>query len=105
VIFHGGARWWTPTRFASGFSRLMRACYLERAYGDCYGYLWALRGCADAVIDCGVKLWDLVPLAPFAHATGRVLIDFSGRTSWTGPEAIFAPSALARLIARTLRGK
>lgn len=103
VIFHGGAHWWEPTRFASGFANLTRSCYLERAYGDCYGYLWALRGCADAVVDCGVKVWDLVPLAAFAQATGRVLTDFSGRASWTGPETIFASPSLARLIVKTLR--
>jgi histidinol-phosphatase len=102
VIFHGGARWWKSTPCAAGFSRLVRACYLERAYGDCYGYLWALRGCADAVIDCSVKLWDLVPFAALAHATGRVMVDCSGRPSWTGPETVFAHPSLARLICHTL---
>ena len=102
VIFHGGAHWWEPTRFAKGFKRVIASCYLERAYGDCYGYLWALRGHADAVIDCGVKIWDLVPLAAFARATGRVLVDVRGRPSWTGPDTVFAHPALARVICRLL---
>jgi fructose-1,6-bisphosphatase/inositol monophosphatase family enzyme len=102
VIFHGGSRWWRRTRYAAGFDRLLRACDLERAYGDCYGYLWALRGCADAVIDYGVKLWDLVPLAALAQATGRVLVDFHGRPSWTGPDTIFAHPAFAQRLARLL---
>ncbi|MBI3996832.1 MAG: hypothetical protein HY352_04165 [Candidatus Omnitrophica bacterium] len=103
VIFHGGAQWWQRTRYANGFARVVRDCYLERAYGDCYGYLWALRGCADAVIDHGVKIWDLVPLAALARATGRVLTDFHGHSSWTGPEAVFARPDVARLICRTLQ--
>jgi histidinol-phosphatase len=103
VIFHGGAHWWQPTPVAAGFRALISACYLERAYGDCYGYLWALRGCADAVVDCGVKPWDLVPLAALAQATGRALTDFSFRPSWTGPEAVFAHPQLARRICRILR--
>ena len=102
VIFHGGAKWWEPTSYAEGFARLIRSCYLERSYGDCYGYLWALRGCADAVLDYGVKLWDLVPLAALARATGRVLTDFSGRESFTGPETIMAHPAFARTIVRIL---
>jgi len=105
VIFHGGSRWWRRTRYAAGFDRLLRSCYLERAYGDCYGYLWALRGCADAVIDYGVKPWDMVPLAAFAQATGRVLIDFHGRPSWTGPDTIFAHPSLARLMCAQLHRK
>ena len=102
VIFHGGSRWWQPTRYAAGFVRLVRGCYLERAYGDCYGYLWALRGCADAVIEYGVKIWDLVPLAALAHATGRVLTDCSGRPSFTGPDTIMAHPSFARLIVKRL---
>ncbi len=103
VIFHGGARWWQPTQFAGGFARLVRSCYLERAYGDCYGYLWALRGYADAVVDYGVKSWDMVPLAALAHATGRVLVNGSGRPSFSGPDTIMASPSLARLIVNVFR--
>ena len=103
VIFHGGAHWWEPTRFAKGFARVIRGCSLERAYGDCYGYLWALRGGADAVLDYGVKPWDLVPLAALARATGRVLTDCSGRPSFTGPETVMAPPALARRVVNILQ--
>jgi len=102
VIFHGGSSWWLSTRYRDGFRRLVRACYLERAYGDCYAYLWVLRGNADAMLDYGVKIWDLVPFAALASATGRVLTDFSGRPSFTGPESILAPPGLARLIRRLL---
>ncbi|MDP3703881.1 MAG: inositol monophosphatase family protein, partial [Candidatus Omnitrophota bacterium] len=40
VIFHGGLRWWTVPKYVRGFQRIVKASYLERAYGDCYGYLW-----------------------------------------------------------------
>ena len=102
AIFHGGLRWWSVPKYIRGFQRIVTASYLERAYGDCYGYLWALRGCADAVLDYGVKPWDLVPFAALAHATGHLLCDFSGRPSFSGPDTIMAHPTLARLIARTL---
>jgi fructose-1,6-bisphosphatase/inositol monophosphatase family enzyme len=102
VIFHGGSGWWLSTRYTKGFQRLVRMCFLERAYGDCYAYLWVLRGNADAMLDYGVKIWDLVPFAALASATGRVLVDFSGRPSFTGPESILAHHALARLIVKIL---
>ncbi len=104
VIFHGGLRWWRSTKYVSGFLRLVRSCYLERAYGDCYGYLWAFRGYADAVVDYGVKPWDMVPLAALAHGTERVLTDFSNQPSFTGPETVLAHPTLARLICRQLVG-
>jgi histidinol-phosphatase len=98
VIFHGGARWWAGTRWQRGFGRLVQACFLERAYGDCYGYLWAFRGCADAVIDYGVKPWDLVPLAALAQGSGRVLTDCSGRPGFSGPDTVMGHPAFIRQI-------
>jgi len=103
VILHGGSGWWRATRYAKRFDRLMQACYLERSYGDAYGYLWALRGGADAVIDCGVKLWDMAPLAALARATGRTLVDFHRRPSFTGPEAVFGSPKAVRLVVKALQ--
>lgn len=103
VIFHGGSSWWLQSPYAAGFARLARGCYLERAYGDCYAYLWALRGCAEAMIDYGVKVWDLAPFAALAAATGRVMIDCHGAPTWTGPESILAHPSLAKQIADLLR--
>ncbi len=102
VMFHGGSSWWLSTRYAEGFKRLVRQCFLERAYGDCYAYLWVFRGKADAMLDYGVKIWDLVPFAALANATGRVLMDFSGRPCFTGPESILAHPTLAHRIMHSL---
>ena len=103
MIFHGGSSWWLNTPYAEGFQRLTQACFLERAYGDCYGYLFAFRGHVDAVLDYGVKIWDMAPLAALAHATGRVMVDCGGRPSFTGPETILASAPLARAIVKTLQ--
>lgn len=102
VIFHGGSRWWLGSRYEAGFTRLVKRCFLERAYGDCYGYLWVLRGRADAMLDYGVKPWDLAPLAALAQATGRTLTDCSNRPSFTGPESVLAHPQLTRHICHLL---
>ena len=102
TVFHGGSGWWLGTKYQRGFSTLVRSCFLERAYGDCYAYLWVLRGNADAMLDYGPKLWDLVPFAALAQATGRVMTDFAGRPAFTGPEAIFAHPSLVRQIVKIL---
>jgi histidinol-phosphatase len=103
VLLHGGLRWWPPSpALRRRFAALAGRCYLERSYGDCYGYLWALRGHVDIVIDYGVKVWDMVPLAALALATGRVMTDFRGRPSWTGPETVFASPTLTRRVCRVL---
>jgi len=103
VLFHGGSSWWLTHRLASGFKRLVQSCFLERAYGDCYAYLWVFRNHVDAMIDYGVKIWDIAPFASMAKATGRVLVNFSGKPDFIGPETILAPPSLARLIVNTLQ--
>ena len=104
VIFHGGANWWARSPYAKGFQALIGRCYLERAFGDCYGFLWALRGHADIVVEYGVKVWDMVPLAALAHATGRVLVNLHNKPSWTGPDTLMAHPQLSVQAARILRG-
>ena len=105
VLLHGGLRWWPAEGgLRDRFIRLTRQCFLERSYGDAYGYLWGLRGYADIVVDYGVKIWDMAPLAALAAATGRVMTDFTGRPSWTGPDTIVASPPLVRLVTKILHG-
>jgi histidinol-phosphatase len=104
AIFHGGSKWWMPTPYWNGFQRLVKSCFLERAYGDCAGHLWLFRGYVDAVIEYGVKVWDIAPMAAFARATGRVMCDFSGRPSFSGPQMILAHPSFAKQIVQILHG-
>jgi histidinol-phosphatase len=105
VLLHGGLRWWpADVALRHRFAALAARCYLERSYGDCYGYLWGLRGQVDIVLDYGVKVWDMVPLAALALRTGRVMTDFRGHPSWTGPETVVAGPELARQVCRILGG-
>ena len=103
TIFHGGLRWWDKPRYVQAFERIIKASYLERAYGDCYGYLWVLRGKADAMLDYGVKVWDLVPFAAIARSTGHLLCDFAAQPSFSGPETIMAHPTFARRLCRILQ--
>jgi len=104
VLLHGGLRWWPAgSGQRARFIRLAHSVFLERAYGDAYGYLWGLRGYADVVMDYGVKIWDMAPLAALAAATGRVMTDFAGRPSFTGPDTIMASPQLNRLVTRILK--
>lgn len=102
VVFHGGSKWWINMPYEAGFRKLVKTCYLERAYGDCHGYLWLFRGKVDAVIEYGVKVWDMVPFAAMGAATGRVMTDFSARPCFTGPETLLAPPSLGQQISRLL---
>lgn len=103
VIFHGGASWWLNSPYASGFKDLIDECFLERAYGDCYAYLWLFRNRADCILEYGVAPWDVVPLAAIAAATGREVRDCNNRPCLSGPEMITAAPRMASIISRKLK--
>ncbi|MBI4971579.1 MAG: hypothetical protein HZC17_07060 [Candidatus Omnitrophica bacterium] len=100
VLFHGGASFFFRSKYKKAFEGLLQQCYLERAYGDCYAYLWVLRGYADVMMDLGVKEWDLAPFAVFAETTGRVLVNFSGKSDFKGPDTIFGNPKIAKIIVK-----
>lgn len=98
VIFHGGSNFFIRSQYRKAFEKIVSECYLERAYGDCYAYLWVLRGHADMMLDLGVKEWDLAPFAVLAEATGRVLVNFGGKSDFKSLDTIFGEPGLARII-------
>ncbi|MBI4397846.1 MAG: hypothetical protein HY586_01825 [Candidatus Omnitrophica bacterium] len=98
VIFHGGASFFFQAGYGKQFERIVSNCYLERAYGDCYAYLWALRGHADIMMDYGVHEWDLAPFAVMAGSTGRVLVNFKGQSDFKGPDTLFGSSSAVKLL-------
>ena len=105
VVFHGGSSWWLATGYATGFTRIVESCYLERAYGDCYAFLWVFRGKADLMLDYGVKIWDVAPFAALAKATGRVMTDCHGCPNFTGPESILGHQAIVDDAVRLIQGR
>jgi len=101
IIFHGGANYFLSSKYGSQFKKMIKQCYLERAYGDCYAYLWVLRGSADVMLDKMVKEWDIAPFSVFAEGTGRVMVDFNGKPDFKGPNSIFGEPTLVKKIVST----
>jgi len=102
VIFHGGSSFFYKSKYKKAFENILSDCYLERAYGDCYAYLWVLRGSADVMIDFGVKEWDLATFAVMAKATGRALVNFAGKPDFKGPDTIFGNPAISKILVKNL---
>lgn len=75
-----------PEMFASpadqgAFERVAARARAVRYGGDCYTPCLVAAGCADLVIEMGLKPWDVQPLVPIIEAAGGVI------TSWTGAPA------------------
>jgi myo-inositol-1(or 4)-monophosphatase len=80
-----------PTMFESledrkRFDRVAQRARTVRYGGDCYTPCLVAAGCADLVVEMGLKPWDVQPLIPIVEAAGGVI------TSWSGERADTAQS-------------
>jgi myo-inositol-1(or 4)-monophosphatase len=51
---------------------------LVRAGGDCYRYVSIAHGQLDAIIDRGLRTWDIEPLLPIVEGAGGILTQWNG---------------------------
>jgi histidinol-phosphatase len=72
-----------------GFDALIASAWRDRGFGDFWGYTLLAEGAAEAMLEVGMKVWDLAaPLVVIEEAGGRV-------TDVHGDRRIDAPSFVA----------
>ena len=95
-----------PTMFASAahsqaFARLAPRARAVRFGGDCYTPCLVAAGCADLVVEAGLKPWDVQALIPIVQGAGGVITDWSGAPADRASEVIIAgnPELHAEVVA------
>ena len=89
TVMHGSLQQFTEGGVSPALVRLAGACDSARGYPDFDGYRQVLLGRADAMVDPGVKSYDVCAPAVLIRAAG-------GRfTSMAGEETIYGGSAVA----------
>jgi len=95
-----------PTMFAGAahsqaFARLAPRARAVRFGGDCYTPCLVAAGCADLVVEAGLKSWDVQALIPIVQGAGGVITDWSGAPADRASEVIIAgnPELHAEVVA------
>ena len=63
---------------AEVYSRLEKACYVTRTWGDCYGYYLVATGKVDLMIDPVLNIWDAAAVQPIMVGAGGTFVDWGG---------------------------
>lgn len=63
------------------YEPLQRACAATRGWSDCYGFVLAVTGRTDAVVEPLVKPWDICGVAAIVDAAGGKWTDCDGNAS------------------------
>jgi histidinol-phosphatase len=89
LVCHGGLAQFTDVGCEAALPRLARETYTQRGLADFAGYRALLLGQADAVVDPGVRPYDIAAAAALVREAGGRL------TSLDGQETIYGPGCLA----------
>jgi histidinol-phosphatase len=85
-LLYGSGRDNMASGLMPGFDSLIASCWRERGFGDFWGYALVAEGAAEAMLETGMKPWDLAgPMVVIEEAGGRV-------TDVNGERRIDAPS-------------
>jgi histidinol-phosphatase len=67
--------------FWKGFSKLIGVSQRQRAPGDYLGFAMVFEGHAEAILEVGLKPWDLAPMKILAQESGGRYSDLAGGDS------------------------
>jgi len=71
------------------WERLVKSTYIQRTWGDAYGYSLVATGRAEIMLDSVMKVWDCGPFQVILEEAGGTFTD------WKGTPTIYAGEAIA----------
>jgi len=80
-FFHLSNRW-------QAWQRLVENTYVQRTWGDAYGYFLVATGRADIMLDPAMHLWDCAPLQVILQEAGGTFTDWKGTATIHGGESV-----------------
>jgi histidinol-phosphatase len=89
---------------APGTDALLAAAWRERGFGDFWGYALLAEGAAEAMIEVGLKIWDIAAPAVIVEEAGGRVTDFEGRRILDGGTTLATNGVLHDRIRSVLTG-
>lgn len=89
----------------AAWDRLMDATYIQRTWGDAYGYALVATGRAEIMLDPAMSLWDCGPLQVILEEAGGTFTDWQGNPTIFGSDSIATNGHLFDDVMRLVRGE
>lgn len=88
----------------AAWNRLLEATYIQRTWGDAYGYALIATGRADVMTDPAMALWDIAPLKVIMEEAGGTLTDWQGEPTIYHEECVATNGRLHKEVLATIHG-
>ncbi len=92
-----------PHGKAEAWQRLVDATYIQRTWGDAYGYALVATGRAEIMVDPVMEVWDCGPLQVILEEAGGTFTDWQGTPTIHAREAIATNGALFEAVMQLIR--
>ena len=70
------------------WDKLIEATYIQRTWGDAYGYFLVATGRAEIMVDPAMSLWDSTPFQVIMEEAGGTFTDWKGTPTIYGDNSI-----------------
>ncbi len=85
------------------WERLIQSTYIQRTWGDAYGYALIATGRADVMVDPIMALWDAAPLQVILEEASGSFTDWQGIPTIHNNEAVATNGKLLSQVMNILR--
>lgn len=92
-------------RKSAAFGRLSDATYLQRTWGDAFGYSLVATGRVELMLDPAKSPWDVAPMPVILNEAGGRWSDWSGNPTIYGPDFFACNAALYDQALEILSGE
>lgn len=103
LISHGGLNQFTTTGFDRVLTELADKSYSQRGFADFDGHRAVLHGNADAMLDPGVKPWDICATTVLVREAGGELTSFDGSPTIYGGSALISNGLIHQKLLNIIR--
>jgi histidinol phosphatase-like enzyme (inositol monophosphatase family) len=79
---------------AAAWQQLIDSTYIQRTWGDSYGYLLVATGRAEIMLDAKMAVWDCAPFGVILEEAGGTFTDWKGTPTIYGGESVATNGAL-----------
>jgi histidinol-phosphatase len=105
MLLFGGIDAFRKAGHWHGFERLVRESGRQRGFGDYFGHTFVARGQAEAMVELGLKPWDLAAIKIVVEEAGGRFTDFTGAPTIYGGTAVASNGLVHAEILDMLRTK
>jgi histidinol phosphatase-like enzyme (inositol monophosphatase family) len=88
---------------AEEWQRLVKATYIQRTWGDSYGYALVATGRAEIMVDAVMNIWDCAPFQVILEEAGGTFTDWKGTPRIDGGESIATNGQLFEAVMGLVR--